>query len=104
MEIESCWWPVELFKDKNLNKTESLFLVLILNIESRSPEWETYTNSWFSKFFDVTPRTCSQVINSLKRKKYIKTYYMEGRNNCRIIEVLDKSKYTEPSGILPDQY
>jgi hypothetical protein len=77
-DFKGVWIPKEVWLDRGLTIMEKVFLV---EIDSLDNERGCYaSNTYFARFFNVTPQRCSQVINSLIKKKVIKaTYTREGK-------------------------
>lgn len=90
--FKGIWIPACYWLDPNLTIQEMLFLAEIdsLDIDEKG----CYaSNKHFSDFFGLTPQRCSQVINSLKEKNYIKiemTFGKEKQVEKRTIRVVNK--------------
>lgn len=90
--FKGIWIPSHYWLDENLTIQEMLFLAEIdsLDIDEKGC---FASNKHFSDFFGLTPQRCSQVINSLKDKNYIRiemTFGKEKQVEKRTIRVLNK--------------
>ena len=73
--FHGIWIPKEVWFDKNLTWMEKLFFIEIYYLDNG--EGCFASNTYFSNFFDLTPGRCSQLINSLQAKNYIKIQYQK---------------------------
>ena len=87
-DFKGIWIPKEIWLDKNLKIIEKVFIVEIDSLDNK--EGCFASNSYFAKFFGITPQRCSQIINSLLKKGLIEaTYYREGKQIVkRVLNIL----------------
>lgn len=85
--FKGIWIPAELWLNKELTTNEKLFLV---EIDSLDNEKGCYaSNAHFSEFFGVNKTRCSQIINSLKNKGYVRVQINKKNNQVesRVIRI-----------------
>lgn len=72
------WIPAPVWLDRGITLIEKIFLVEINSLDNEDGCYAG--NKYFSEFFGLTEPRCSQVINSLREKKYISIEYQrEGK-------------------------
>lgn len=81
-EFKGIWLPKEVIKNTNLNDKEKMIYAMILSL-SKNQEC-TVTNSYISKIFNITTIQVSRVINSLKKKGFIKVNLIYKQNSKEI--------------------
>lgn len=81
-EFKGIWLPNEVIKNTNLNDKEKMVYSMILSL-SKKQEC-TITNSYISKIFKITTIQVSRIINSLKRKGFIKINLIYKQNSKEI--------------------
>lgn len=81
-EFKGIWLPNEVIKNTNLNDKEKMVYSMILSL-SKKQEC-TITNSYISKIFKITTIQVSRIINSLKRKGFIKVNLIYKQNSKEI--------------------
>lgn len=69
-DFKGVWIPKEIWLDNNLTIMEKTFLVEIDSLDNCSGCFAS--NKYFSDFFGLSKQRCSQIINSLISKNYIK--------------------------------
>lgn len=74
-DFKGVWIPAKFWLDENLKPMEMLFLVEIDSLDSGNRGCFA-SNKHFSEFFGLTPGRCSQIIQSLQKKGYIKIEYV----------------------------
>jgi len=94
-DFKGVWIPKETWLNKELTWMEKIFFVEIDSLDNENGCFAS--NNYFADFFMVTPQRCSQVINSLIKKKYVKAAYeREGKRVIkRVLNIFDKGiKYS----------
>lgn len=81
-EFKGICLPNEVIKNTNLNDKEKMVYSMILSL-SKKQEC-TITNSYISKIFKITTIQVSRIINSLKRKGFIKVNLIYKQNSKEI--------------------
>lgn len=81
-EFKGIWLPKEVIKNTNLNDKEKMIYAMILSL-SKNQEC-TVTNAYISKIFNITTIQVSRVINSLKKKGFIKVNLIYKQNSKEI--------------------
>lgn len=76
--FKGVWIPKEIWESRELTMIEKLFIV---EIDSLDNDQGCYaSNAHFANFFGITKSRCSQIINDLERKNWLKIdYKYEGR-------------------------
>jgi hypothetical protein len=69
-DFKGIWIPQEIWLDNNLTIMEKTFLIEIDSLDNDNGCFES--NTYFSEFFGLSKQRCSQIINSLVSKNYIK--------------------------------
>lgn len=87
-DFKGIWIPKEIWLDQNLKIMEKIFIVEIDSLDNKDGCFAS--NSYFAKFFGITPQRCSQIINSLLKKGLIEaTYYRDGKQIVkRVLNIL----------------
>lgn len=81
-DFKGIWIPKDIWLNENLTMQEKLFLV---EIDSLDNEHGCYAaNNYFADFFGISKGRCSQIINSLAEKGFIKIHMK--RNGKQIIK------------------
>ena len=93
-DFKGIWIPKEIWLNKDLSLNEKVFLV---EIDSLDGEKGCYAgNDYFSDFFNLSKNRCSEIINQLSKKDYLKInlIYKPGTKAIekRIIKI-NKLKY-----------
>lgn len=73
--FKGIWIPAEIWLSKELTVMEKLFFVEIQSLDNEDGCYAS--NQHFAKFFGVTKGRCSQIINALKDKGFIKVEYLK---------------------------
>lgn len=81
-EFKGIWLPKEVIENTNINDKEKMIYSMILSL-SKNQEC-IVTNSYISKIFNITTIQVSRVINSLKRKGFIKVNLTYKQNSKEI--------------------
>jgi len=69
-DFKGIWIPKEVWISKDLSVMEKLFLVEIDSLDNESGCFAS--NKYFAEFFNISKSRCSQIINSLEKKNYLK--------------------------------
>lgn len=81
-DFKGIWIPKEVWLNKNLTDQEKLFLVEIDSLDNEDGCWAT--NQYFSKFFNLSIRRCSQIINNLRDKSFINVQLIKDENTNEV--------------------
>lgn len=73
-DFKGIWIPKKIWLAKGLTWMEKLFLTEIDSLDNK--EGCFASNKYFANFFNLSEHRCSQIINSLINKKYIKAEYI----------------------------
>jgi uncharacterized phage protein (TIGR02220 family) len=91
-KFNGIWIPRELWFDKSLSLKEKIFLCEIDSISKNGLCKQS--NAYFSKFFDLSVSRVSEIINSLKSKKFISTKMKVNKSSgcieSRDVKILSK--------------
>lgn len=89
--FKGVWIEKEIWLTKELTWLEKLFLT---EIDSLDNENHCYaSNDHFSDFFDISKSRCSQIINSLIKKGYLKAKYLyEGKEIKKRFLIVQQNK------------
>ena len=80
--FKGIWIPYEILIDRNLNDKEKMIYSMVLYL---SKEKECIiTNSYISELLNISKVQASRIINSLKRKLYIKVEIVYKENSKEI--------------------
>ena len=83
-KLKGLWIPVEVLLNKDLSDKEKIILSMIIYL-SKDKGYCFATNNYFSDILNVTVVSISRIINSLKKKNYIKIN-MNYKSNSKEIE------------------
>ncbi len=72
-DFKGVWIDKVIWLDSNLSWMEKLFITEINSLDNEDGCFAS--NDYFSDFFKLSKSRCSQIINSLIKKKYIKAKY-----------------------------
>ena len=81
-EFKGVWIPYEILTDIKLNDKEKFVYSMILYL-SKEKEW-IMSNSYISELLNITKIQASRIINSLKKKGYIKVDIIYKENSREI--------------------
>lgn len=84
LDLRGLWIPGEILLDKKLSDKEKTILSMIMYL-SKDKGYCFATNNYFSDILNVTVVSISRIINSLKKKSYIKIN-MNYKSNSKEIE------------------
>ena len=71
LDLKGLWMPSEILINDKLSDKEKIILSMIIYL-SKDKGYCFATNNYFSDILNVTVVSVSRIINSLKKKKYIK--------------------------------
>ena len=83
-KLKGLWIPVEILLNENLSDKEKIILSMVMYL-SKDKGYCFATNNYFSDILNVTVVSTSRIINSLKKKNYIKIN-MNYKSNSKEIE------------------
>ena len=83
-KLKGLWILAEILLDEKITDKEKLILSMIIYL-SKDKGYCFATNNYFSDILNVTVVSVSRIINSLKKKKYIKIN-MNYKSNSKEIE------------------
>ena len=83
-DLKGLWMPSEILINNKLSDKEKIILSMIIYL-SKDKGYCFATNNYFSDILNVTVVSISRIINSLKKKNYIKVN-MNYRSNSKEIE------------------
>jgi hypothetical protein len=82
-EFKGVWIPYEILTDIKLNDKEKLIYSMIVYL---SQEREcTITNTYISELLNISKVQSSRIINSLKKKEYIKVKIIYKENSKEVV-------------------
>ena len=84
LDLRGLWIPAEILLAKKLSDKEKTILSMIMYL-SKDKGYCFATNNYFSDILNVTVVSISRIINSLKKKSYIKIN-MNYKSNSKEIE------------------
>lgn len=91
-KFRGVWIPRDIWLAE-LTLQEKVFLAEIESLDNESGCYAS--NKYFSEFFGLSKNRCSEIINSLKKKKFIQIVIVREKNkksiSKRIIKVVEKS-------------
>ena len=82
--LKGLWIPAEILLNEELTDKEKIILSMIIYL-SKDKGYCFATNNYFSDILNVTVVSISRIINSLKKKEYIKVN-MNYKSNSKEIE------------------
>ena len=83
-DLKGLWMPSEILINNKLSDKEKIILSMIIYL-SKDKGYCFATNNYFSDILNVTVVSISRIINSLKKKEYIKVN-MNYKSNSKEIE------------------
>ena len=84
LDLKGLWIPAEVLLNEELSDKEKIILSMVLYL-SKDTGHCFATNNYFSDILNVTVVSISRIINSLKKKNYIKVD-MKYKSNSKEIE------------------
>jgi hypothetical protein len=94
--FKGVWIPKEIWLNKELTWMEKLFFVEIDSLDNEHGCFAS--NDYFASFFDLSKPRCSQIINSLINKEYIKAEYERNGKEIkkRVLNIFNRGiKYSK---------
>ena len=82
-EFKGVWIPKEILVDKNLNDKEKIIYSMILYLSAEKDC--TISNAYIGELLNICNIQVSRIINSLKKKGYIKTEIIYKENSKEIL-------------------
>ena len=94
-EFKGIWIPYEVLTDTKLNDKEKIIYSMIL-VLSKEKEC-IMSNAYISKLLDITKIQASRIVNSLKKKEYIKLQmiYKENSKEITLRKITPINKYVK---------
>ena len=83
-DLKGLWMPSEILINNKLSDKEKIILSMFMYL-SKDKGYCFATNNYFSDILNITVVSISRIINSLKKKNYIKTN-MNYKSNSKEIE------------------
>ena len=93
-DLKELWMPSEILINDKLSDKEKIILSMIIYL-SKNKGYCFATNNYFSDILNVTVVSISRIINSLKKKNYIKmnmNYKSNSKEKNLNLKVTDKAK------------
>ena len=78
-DFKGIWIPKKIWLAKGLTWMEKLFLKEIDSLNNKNGCFAS--NKYFANFFNLSEHRCSQIINALIKKKYIKSTHIRKKND-----------------------
>lgn len=96
-EFKGIWIPYEVLVDKNLNDKEKIIYSMILYLSKENDC--TMSNTYISKLLNVCNVQASRIINSLKKKEYVKIeiVYKQNSKEIALRKIIPINKYVNIS-------
>ena len=96
-EFKGIWIPYEVLVDKNLNDKEKIIYSMILYLSKENDC--TMSNTYISKLLNICNVQASRIINSLKKKEYIKIeiVYKQNSKEIALRKIIPINKYVNAS-------
>ncbi len=83
LNLKGIWIPVEILTDKKLSDKEKTIYAIIIYL-SKENQYCFITNKTISELLNISVTQVSNLINSLKKKKYIKTELIYKENTKQV--------------------
>ena len=96
-EFKGIWIPYEVLVDKNLNDKEKMIYSMILYLSKENDC--TISNTYISNLLNICNVQASRIINSLKKKEYVKIeiVYKQDSKEIALRKIIPMSKYVNTS-------
>ena len=96
-EFKGIWIPYEVLVDKNLNDKEKIIYSMILYLSKENDC--TMSNTYISNLLNICNVQASRIINSLKKKEYIKIeiVYKQNSKEIALRKIIPIDKYVNTS-------
>ncbi len=83
LNLKGIWIPVEILTDKKLSDKEKTIYAIIIYL-SKENQYCFITNKTISELLNISVTQVSNLINSLKKKKYIETELIYKENTKQV--------------------
>lgn len=83
LNLKGIWIPVEILTDKKLSDKEKTIYAIIIYL-SKENQYCFITNKTMSELLNISVTQVSNLINSLKKKKYIETELIYKENTKQV--------------------
>ncbi len=83
LNLKGIWIPVEILTDKKLSDKEKTIYAIIIYL-SKENQYCFITNKTISELLNISVTQVSNLINSLKKKKYIETEIIYKENTKQV--------------------
>ena len=83
LNLKGIWIPVEILTDKKLSDKEKTIYAIVMYL-SKENKYCFLTNKTISELLDISVTQVSNLINSLKKKKYIETELIYKENTKQV--------------------
>ena len=83
LNLKGIWIPVEILIDKKLSDKEKTIYAIIIYL-SKENQYCFITNKTISELLNISVTQVSNLINSLKKKKYIETELIYKENTKQV--------------------
>ena len=102
-EFKGIWIPYEVLVDKNLNDKEKIIYSMILYLSKENDC--TMSNTYISKLLNICNVQASRIINSLKKKGYIKIeiVYKQNSKEIALRKIIPINKYVNTHKQISDE-
>ena len=96
-EFKGIWIPYEVLVDKDLNDKEKIIYSMILYLSNENDC--TMSNTYINKLLNICNVQASRIINSLKKKEYIKIeiVYKQNSKEIALRKIIPINKYVNTS-------
>ncbi len=78
--LKGIWIPIEILTDNKLSDKEKIIYAIVMYL-SKENQYCFLPNKTISELLNISVTQVSNLINSLKKKKYIKTEIIYKENN-----------------------
>ena len=83
LNLKGIWIPIEILTDKKLSDKEKTIYAIIIYL-SKENQYCFITNKTISELLNISVTQVSNLINSLKKKKYIETELIYKENTKQV--------------------
>lgn len=96
-DFKGIWIPYEVLTDKKLNDKEKMIYSMILYLSKENDC--TMSNTYISNLLNICNVQASRIINSLKKKEYIKIeiVYKQNSKEISLRKIIPINKYVNTS-------
>ena len=102
-EFKGIWIPYEVLVDKNLKDKEKMIYSMILYLSKENDC--TMSNTYISKLLNICNVQASRIINSLKKKEYVKIeiVYKQNSKEIALRKIIPINKYVNTHKQISDE-